>query len=92
MKVLLLNCVYIQGSTGKIVVDTREYLIRNGIDTFVGYGNFLSEKTEKVFKFGTKWETKLFSILSKLGYAQYASSPVATYRLLHYIDEVCPST
>ena len=90
MKVLLLNCVYIQGSTGKIVVDTREYLIRNGIDTFVGYGNFLSEKTEKVFKFGTKWETKLFSILSKLGYAQYASSPVATYRLLHYIDEVCP--
>ena len=34
MKVLLLNCVYIQGSTGKIVVDTREYLIRNGIDTF----------------------------------------------------------
>ena len=90
MKVLLLNCVFIHGSMGKIVADTREYLIRNGIDTFVGYGNFLSENTDKVFKFGSKWETKFFSLLSKLGYAQYASSPIATHRLIRYINTINP--
>lgn len=90
MRVLLLNCVYSQGSTGKIVADTRDFLIKNGIETFVGYGNFVSDKAEKVYKFGSKWETKFFSVLSKLGYAQYASSPIATHRLLHYIDEVTP--
>lgn len=90
MKVLLLNCVFGQGSTGKIVVDTRTYLLSRGIDVYVAYGNFGAPVADNVYKFGTRWETKLFSGLTKLGYAQYASSPFATRRLLHYIEIVNP--
>lgn len=90
MKVLLLNCVYGQGSTGKIIADTRDFLIGKGVDTYVAYGNFIAENNDKIFKFGRRWETKLFSICTKLGYPQYASSPVATRRLLHYIHDVRP--
>ncbi len=38
MKVLLLNCVYKQGSTGKIVASLHEGLIEEGYTSFVFYG------------------------------------------------------
>ena len=90
MRILLLNCVYGNGSTGKIVADTRSFLVENDIKTYVGYGNFESNQVNNIEKFGLTWETKLYSILSKLGYPQYASSPLSTYRLIKYINKVRP--
>lgn len=90
MRILLLNCVYRNGSTGKILADTRSFLIESDVNTYVGYGNFESKEVGNIEKFGLKWETKLYSILSKLGYPQYASSPLSTYRLIKYIKKVRP--
>ena len=90
MKILIANCVYKKGSTGKIVYDTQKYLEDNGHKTLVCYGNFEVESDLPCNKFCSDFEVHLSSILTKLGNKQYKGSPVSTHRLISIIKREQP--
>ena len=51
MKVLQMNCVYGNGSTGKIVYAIHRYLQKQGIDSYVIYGMGDKVAENNVFRF-----------------------------------------
>lgn len=66
MKVLQINCVYNEGSTGKIVFDIHNHLLKRGYDSIVFYG-----RGAKNFDFGVKKITsnnycRLNSLIGKI--------------------------
>ena len=66
MKVLLLNCVYRRGSTGKIVASIADSLRAQGHTVFTCYGlgdEHIDEHSKKVC---TKIEHNINSLLSRI--------------------------
>lgn len=90
MKILLVNCVYRIGSTGKILFDLKSFLEIQGHEVFVAYGNFNAPIENQVYKFCNRFETKIYSIKTKLGGLQFAGSSFATFRLKRYISSIQP--
>ena len=71
MKVLIVNCVYSFGSTGKIIKDIATGLFEDGLKVVVAYGrgNKISSPW-KVVKLASDRIMKIQSLLSKLsGYS-----------------------
>lgn len=90
MKVLLINCVYKVGSTGKIVFDTQQYLEANGHEVYVAFGNKGESKLPYAYRFCTLTEARIHSRLAMFGRNQYKGLCAPTRRLLNYIEEVKP--
>lgn len=91
MKILIVNCVYAYGSTGKIVQDIASGLYADGIEVVVAYGrgDALQEKWETV-KLAPEGVMKLQSLVSKLTGDVYGCSPVSTASLFRLIEKECP--
>ena len=66
MKVIQINCVYKQGSTGKIVYDIHNTLLKNGIASIVLYGREKKPAEPNVYKISTEIEAKIHAVFSKL--------------------------
>lgn len=66
MKILLLNCVYKQGSTGKIVASLHEGLTERGNTSFVFYGTGLEVREKNVLKICRPAEHYLNALLSRI--------------------------
>lgn len=90
MKVLQINCVYKQGSTGKIVYDIHNYLLANRVDSTVLYGRGNIVDDEKVFKVSSEWEAKIHSLLTRISGVEFGYSPMATRRTIRIIKEQKP--
>ena len=90
MKVLQINCVYKQGSTGKIVYDIHNYLLSIGIDSTVLYGRGNKVKDENVLKVSSEFEAKMHSLMSRLTGVDFGYSPLATKRAIKIIQEQNP--
>lgn len=88
MKILTVNCVYEQGSTGKIIKDISE---------------FLSEKCEFVFcyesgpkssgnryRIAGKYTLRFYYLLARLLGLKYSTGYTTTYRLLRFIKKQSP--
>ena len=91
MKVLQVNCVFREGSTGKIVNDIDISLKNKEIDSYICYGRgkFISEKG--IYKFCTELEAKIHALFIRLGLVMpYGGNYFSTKRLINKIKKEEP--
>ena len=91
MKVLLINAVYGQGSTGTIVKDIQSHCISSSMDCVVAYSTTNLDNTSiKGFKTGNWVTNKLHALLSRINGKQGYFSFLSTFNLIRKIDEYKP--
>lgn len=90
MKVLQVNVVYNNGSTGKITADIHTELLKNGIESVVCYGR--GEKVNEPFVYKTCGElyAKLNNVFSRITGIMYGGCFFSTKRLIHIIKKEKP--
>ena len=90
MKILQINNVYPQGSTGKIVNDVHTYLIENGYESIVYYGNGERISKENVHKFSNSLFQKVHAIASRITGIMYGGCYFQTKKLISSIKKEKP--
>ena len=90
MKVLQINCVYMTGSTGKIVYDIHSNLIKSGHSSYVCYGRGKKHIEDNVFKVSTEFGAKVHSALARLFGVQFGFSRFATAKAIRIIKKINP--
>lgn len=90
MKVLIVNCVYGQGSTGKIVADLHQGLLQSGVETRVCYARGAVRMEAGVRKLAPELIMKLQSLSAKITGYVYQCSPFSTKALFSYIESERP--
>ncbi len=92
MKVLQINAVYGDGSTGKIVADMHELCMQSGIESHVAYSTTSMNESDIVngYRIGSALGKKLHAVLCRISGKQAYYSRHATRRLLRHIDRVQP--
>ena len=89
MKVLLINTFYNQESTGKLMHNFRNYLVKNGIETMVLFGHGDSEENG-IVRLSSDFEGKLHNGLGRLTGMNGCFSPIATNKAIHLIKAFSP--
>ena len=93
MKVLQINPLYNYGSTGKIVKDISDNLLRQGHESYICYSQELGfEKTEGVefFNYVCLVEKYICVFLTRFFGNKYGNAFFSTLRLIRYIKKVKP--
>ncbi len=90
MKILQINCVYKQGSTGKIVRDIVSVLSGSGYACVVCYGRGQREKSPGVYKTSYEVTAKINAFKSRITGLQYNGAFLSTNKLLHIIKKEKP--
>lgn len=88
MKVLQINAVYEYSSTGRTTMELHQYLLSQGIDSYVAANNVNDSK--HFIKLSSVWSMHLHSIFSHLTGKQGYFSYFSTKRLLRKIDKIKP--
>lgn len=90
MKVLQVNVVYNNGSTGKVVADIHNSLISRNIEAIICYGRgeFLYQKG--IYKTSFEIAAKINALKSRLTGLQYNGSFISTNYLLYIIKKEKP--
>lgn len=90
MKILQINAVNKIKSTGRNISEMNAYLRKAGHTCAVAYSAGPSEKPEFEYRIGSKTDTKLHGLLSRLSGKQGYFSKCATRKLLTFTDEFAP--
>lgn len=90
MKVLQVNCVYNNGSTGKIVYDIHRGLQEKDIESIVCYGRGEIINEPKVYKTSSEVLAKINALRSRITGLQYNGSIIATNKLINIIKQQQP--
>lgn len=90
MKVLQINCVYGNGSTGKITSDLHHGLMANGIDSVVCYGRGKDISENRIYRTCTEKNAKINHTISKFTGVMYGGCSVSTRKLLSVIKDEQP--
>ena len=90
MKILLINCVYRTGSTGKIVYDIYKGILQEGHNCIVCYGRGKKSKEQNAYKCCNEFYAKLNNLLSRFTGIMYGGCTVSTYTLAHIISKERP--
>lgn len=90
MKILQINCVYKNGSTGKITYDIHTELLRNGIESVVCYGRGKKEQEECVYKTCGELYSKFNHLVSKFTGVMYGGCFFSTKKLISIIRKEQP--
>ena len=92
MKILIINSVCGNGSTGRIAADTYHVLKNAGHECRVAFGIGTSSNmpAEDTYKFNSRFGYYLHNALSRITDRAGFYSPIATRRLLRYIREYDP--
>lgn len=90
MKVLQVNVVYKNGSTGKIVNDIHNVLQENGIESIVCYGRGRKIKETNVYKTSSEILAKFNNVKSRITGIQYNGSYLASKKLINIIKSENP--
>ena len=90
MKILLIDVVCKNGSTGKIVYDLYSSIKASGNEAAVCYGRGQDIKEDNIFKFGIDVETYVHAFLTRITGYTGCFSYFSTKRLIEYIDNYCP--
>ena len=90
MKVLQVNCVYRKGSTGKIMADIHEELLRQGVESVVCYGRGEVIDEPHVYKTCGELESKANNLLTRFTGVMYGGLHAATHRLIEIIKKEQP--
>ncbi len=90
MKVLIANWVYNWGSTGYILRDLRNELIKQGVDVVTVCGVNWGEKDDSVHCVSHRYEGTFFALLSRFGGSKFDGSPFAARRFIKLIKDEKP--
>lgn len=91
MKILLVNCVYAFGSTGKIMADLRKGLIDKGDEVRVCYARgATASNVDGLFKLADDWVIKMQSLACKVTGYTYECAPASTNRLKKIVNSWNP--
>ena len=90
MKILQINNVYKNGSTGKIVYDIHKELQEEGVESIVCYGRGSKEKEANVYKISSEILSKLNVFRARITGLQYNGSWLSTHRLIRIIRKEKP--
>lgn len=90
MKVLIVNCVWKRGSTGKLVYDLYTGLQARGADPVVCYGRGEKASDAGVFRLCSEPEAKLNHLFASLTGLTYGGCLFSTGRLLRAIEREKP--
>jgi putative colanic acid biosynthesis glycosyltransferase len=91
MKVLQLNLVYKEGSTGKIVYEIHKQLLDNGHSSMVIYGQGSDTEDENVVKVTSLNEWRLYGLYSRLSGFPYSGCFFSTGKILKIIENYNPN-
>lgn len=86
MKILQVNNVFKNGSTGKITNDIHNYLKKQNVRSIVCYGRGQKEKEVNVYKTSTEILAKFNALRSRILGLQYNGSFIATKKLINIIE------
>jgi glycosyltransferase involved in cell wall biosynthesis len=90
MKILQINYVCKSGSTGKIAYDLHTYLCAAGHESAIIYGRGALVDDADCLRFAPVWEVYAHAALTRLTGWTGCFSPVATRKLLRFIDKFAP--
>lgn len=90
MKLLLIDVNYKYSSTGKIVYDLYTDLNNNGHTAAVCYGRGPLLQEPNIYKFSSDIETYAHAFLTRFTGLTGIYSPIATHRVIKFIDEFKP--
>lgn len=90
MKVLQINCMYPDGSTGKLTQDIHHYLQSQGIASRVCYGRGKRSREPGTVKLCPEWYAKANNLLSRFRGLMYGGCLLSTLRLIRYIRREKP--
>lgn len=90
MRILQINAVNQIGSTGRITSEMGDFLRGEGHTCAVAYSVGASDHPEFEYQIGSKMDTKLHGLLSRVSGKQGYFSKSATRKLLNFTDEFAP--
>lgn len=90
MKVLQVNAVYGQGSTGTIVRDIEYLCEQSGIECYVASPDPKVCEAKRSYAIGNTLDHKLHAVLSRVYGMQAYYSHIPTKNFLNWIDEIKP--
>lgn len=91
MKVLQINCVYGEGSTGHIIRNLHKEYIGRGIESVVLYGRGKKTDEKNVRKICSEAYAKMNNFLSRLSGLMYGGCGISTKKILKTIKRENPS-
>lgn len=90
MKVLQINAVYGQGSTGTIVRDIEQLCEQSGIECYVASPDPKVREAKRGYVIGNILDHKIHAFLSRIHGKQAYYSHIPTRNFLCWIDEIVP--
>lgn len=90
MKILLVNCVFAYGSTGKIMLDLCRGFIERGHEVKLCYGRGKQQNFDYTTLLASPFVQKIQSLCSKLIGRGYECAPISTHHLFSVIKEWKP--
>lgn len=90
MKILQVNCVYGNGSTGKIVQAIHRELMKSGVDSVVCYGRGKQADDMYTYKTCSEFAAKANNAFSRLTGIMYGGCVLPTARLIKHIKKEQP--
>lgn len=90
MKILQINSVYEERSTGRTCKEVEKAVIANGGQCITAYGFGPKRDTPNAYKIGTPFEYYLHGVLGRLTGLNGYFSVFATIRLVHFIKKYDP--
>lgn len=90
MKVIQINCVYGEGSTGKLVQQLHHHLLMHGWESLVIYGRGRTSNEEGVIRLGSNLYGKLNKCISKLTGLMYGGCLLNTLKAIRIVQKEKP--
>lgn len=90
MKVLQINAVYSEGSTGRMTMELHEYMLRHGIDSYVACSLGIDPSDFRQICIGNSADVAFHSLMARLTGLQGYCSRRATKALLKQIAKLRP--
>ena len=90
MKLLQINTVAVNGSTGRIAEQIGNFIINKGWESWIAYGRAATKSQSKLIKIGNKFDIYTHVLISKLFDNQGLSSKNATDKFIEQINQLKP--
>lgn len=90
MKVIQINAVYGQGSTGTIVRDIEHLCEQSGIECYVASPDQKVREAKRGYRIGNNFDHKLHAVLTRIYGKQAYFSHIPTQNLIRWISKVKP--
>jgi putative colanic acid biosynthesis glycosyltransferase len=90
MRVLQINVVYAQGSTGHITETLHKEYVKEGLDSYVFFGRGPKQADKRVIRCSYLWEAKLWRFISLFTGNIYGGAPFSTLHIKHLIKKLHP--